>query len=186
MKTLIVTLKGLFCALVGLLAPIYMIVLVFFIKWDPKPSHAKEPPQPDDLSFIIRGNLPKSLQWAQTMDSRFPGGMYEPTITKLLGNGSYLRRLLTSYIWCGHRNRAQGLPSLMGFTVDKVIPPRTSAVWYRRTFRLKFIEVLKYQDGPVWQTWLRLGPIYLVYGYEVYTLNNGTFRAVPICTLKKA
>lgn len=151
--------KGFLCALLGLLAPLYMLVLVFFIKKDPV---ATKSGSPDDDSYIIRGDLPSWASWAQTMDCRFPGGMYEESVRKSYKSGF----LWCSYVWAGLRNRAQGLAHSMGKPALDFIPP------YEGFF--------KREPDEIWQR--HLGKV--TFGWEVYRLNDGSFWAVPIFTAR--
>ena len=180
--------RGIVQTLIGLLAPIYMLVLVWFIKWDKTPSYrTADGPTDWDPSFIIRGDLPQALQWAQTMDERFPGGMYEPTITKMYGNGSPLRALFTSYMWAGHRNRAHGLAFNWGKrAVGYIADPFDLSESNDRTGWVELDDGWHFSrtsDG-VWRNYKSLGPFWVVTGYEVYRLRDGTFWAVNQFTLK--
>lgn len=188
MKQLLI---GIFQTLFGLLAPIYMLFLVWFIKWDKTATYVNgttSNPPADDPSLIKRGDLPKFLRWAQTMDMRYPAGMYEPAMREAYGNGSYARALWTSYLWTGHRNRAQGLAYMLGKPADKYIPDpfdtnpnndRTGWIQTGNTWHFT-----RESDGMV-RTYKKVGPIYLVWGYEVYRLSDGTFWAVNQFTIKK-
>ena len=180
---------GFFQSAIGLLAPFYMLLLVWFIKWDSVATYVNgstDTPDPSDDSLIVRGDLPEFLKWAQTMDMRFPGGMYEPTVKSMYGNGSYLRKMFVSYYWAGHRNRAQGLAMMLG---------KPAADWIPNQFdpRPGYDKTGWTQDGDNWyfkreadgifRNFKKVGPIYLVYGYEVYRLSNGKFWAVNQFTI---
>jgi len=170
---------GIVQTLIGFLAPIYMVPLVFLIRWD---SFKTASGSADDPSFIVRGDLPGWARWAQTMDCRFPGGMYEKAITESLGDGGYWRRLWTSYQWCGLRNRAQGLAYSWGKSADGWIPD---------PFSERFAEwrvsgqVMRYEREGIWQAWRKVGPVWLVYGWQVYRLRDGTFWAVNHFSAKR-
>lgn len=157
MNYLSAPIKGFFCSFVGLFAPIYMLVLVFFIKKD---SVATKSGSPDDDSYLIRGDLPSWASWAQTMDCRFPGGMYEPSVKEAYSKGF----LWCSYMWAGLNNRAQGLAHSMGKPALNFIPP--------------YEGLFKRESDEVWQRhfWK------LTFGWEVYRLSDGTFWAVPLFT----
>jgi len=182
----ITPLLGLLCGAVGLLAPIYMALFVWLIKWDSEPSYVpgKGATDPFDPSFAIRGDLPGWLRWAQTCDSRF-SGMYEAAITKAYGDGSYLRRTWAAYLWCGFRNRAQGLAAMLGHQTTWYIPTPFSTS-EDRTGWTQGGGVWTFQRGADWQQWRKLGPVYLITGHQVYRLQDGTFLAVPVCTFKLA
>ena len=154
-------LKGLLCALVGLLAPVYMLVLVFFIKKD---AVATKSGSTDDSSYIIRGDLPRWARWAQTMDCRFPGGMYEDSVRESYSKGF----LWCSYVWAGLRNRAQGLAYALGKPAVDFLP--------------SYIGFFKREFDSVWQRHVNLGFVTLTLGWEVYRLRDGSFWAVPIFT----
>lgn len=180
-------LQALFCTLVGLLAPVYMLAFVWLIRWDATPSYAdgKGPTQWDN-SYIKRGDLPRWLRWAQTIDMRYPGGLYEPAIAAAYGAGPYWRQLWASYLWTGIRNRAHGLAAMLGKRSTDYIPDPFSADRDRTGWS---------NAGNVWtftrpadgvtQTWRKLGPLYLVSGHQTYRLADGTFWAVPVVTLKR-
>ncbi len=180
--------RGIIQTLIGLLAPIYMLVFVWFIKWDSSPSYRNNTQTDWDPSFIRRGDLPKFLQWAQTMDERFPGGMYEPTITSMYGSGSYLRALFTSYMWAGHRNRAHGLAFNWGKSAVGYIPdPFDLSESNDRTgwHQIENGWCFRRAEDGVWRKYSKLGPLWVVTGYEVYRLQDGTFWAVNQFTLKR-
>jgi hypothetical protein len=181
-----INMKAILALLISILgiivAPIAMIPLIFLIKWDSSPSEA---------DGVIYGDLPAALRIFQTMDCRFPGGLYEPTVHNLLGNGSLLRRLITSYYWAGLRNRLHGVSALLGQAASDYIPDpfhpdqfnpigpywlQVGASWhfYRPT------------DGMTRNYYHLFGSTYLATGYEVYKLSNGTFWAVPQVTIHTA
>lgn len=182
MKTLKAIILGLLPTLLGLLAPLYMLPMVFLIRWDSTPTPSGSA---DDTSMIIRGDLPAWLSWAQTMDCRFPAGMYEPAMFKALGNGSYWRRLWTSYLWCGHRNRAQGLAGMLGRPTSDYIPNIDDPAADHSCWTVNGI-VRRFERGEVWQTQRKLGAVRLIYGYEVYQLRDGRFWAVNHLSAKWA
>jgi len=177
---------GLLCTLVGLTAPVYMAVLVWFIRWDKGQTYASpEGPTVFDSSCTVRGDLPWIFGWAQTIDMRFPGGLYEPTMRNALGNGGYFRRLWASYIWAGHRNRAHGLTAYFGHETTDYIPDpfstdRDRSAWVRGG------NVWTFKRGADWQRWRKIGSVFLITGFQVYKLLDGRFMALPVCTLKKA
>ncbi len=181
---------GLFQTLFGLLAVIIMIPLVFFIKRDEYPSYctALKDKDPFDPSYVRRGDLRIFRNIFQTMDMRFPGGMYEPSVAKTYGNGSYLRFLLTSYQWAGLRNRAQGLAQMLGKRADNYIqdpfdtdPKNDRSNWdFSKPNNLRFDRA---SDG-VWKVVRIFGGIRVEYGYQVYKLANGNFWAVNLFTIR--
>lgn len=158
--------KAIVQTLVGFLAPIYMIFLLPFINKD--------------------GNLPKWAQWAQTMDCPFPGGLYEPTMKTIYDKFGFYT---ASYYWAGWRNRAHGLAYIWGKPAVDYIPnpfstDRDRSGWHNLFFWRK--------DDDVWQQWVRAPllsfllrkDVYEVDGFEVWKLQDGTFRAGHILTLK--
>jgi hypothetical protein len=188
MKYILTPLTGLLITLFGLTAPIYMLLLVWFIRWDKEGSYVTHDESlQDDHSYVIRGDLPGFLRWAQTMDSRFPAGMYEAAMVASLGNESYLRRIWTSYQWCGLRNRAQGLSASFGKRsvgyISNPSDPNNRDQWWS-----KYEGFIWKYDRPEDGTWKRivnLGPIAVTLGWQVYRLRDGNFWAVPVFTARK-
>ena len=178
---------GVLQGLIGLLAPLYMLVFVWFTKYDKEPSYVTpEGPIPSDTSFCIRGDLPGWLKWAQTMDSRC-NGYYEPSVLAYYGNGSYLRRQFATYMWLGHRNRAQGLAAMFGKKAVGYIPnpfdPNEDRTLWRQDGNV--LEFYRETDG-VYRKFRKIaGNPYWAWGYEVYRLRDGTFWAVNQVTIKK-
>jgi hypothetical protein len=176
--------------LVGFLAPIYMLFICIFgmISWDKEPSYIsdKDGVNPDDRSFIKRGKIRFNfLKWMETPDMPLPGGMYEPTVEKVYGDGGWLRATFTAYIWLGLRNRAHGLAAKWGHpTIDYIANPfstdRSLEGWTldNNTYRFK--------RGEDWQVWLPIGlGIFMVYGFESHRMPNGTFVSYNHFTFKK-
>lgn len=173
---------GLICTLIGLLAPLYMMLLVWLIRWDEQPTPADDP---WDVSVTVRGDLPRWLRWAQTMDQRYPGGLYEPAMMAALGNGGYWRRLWTSYLWTGHRNRAMGLAYLCGKPAIDYIPDpwstdRDTTGWVQDGNVWRFDR----PSDAVWKNIRVIGSFQIHTGHQVYRLADGSFHAVPLFTIR--
>ena len=94
--TTLFAIANIFIARLG--APIYMLFVVWFIRWD----KFKSPAQGADYLYETeRGYLQKIFSWAMTVDCPYPGGLYEPTVkARLLAHG----RMWCSYVWSGWRN----------------------------------------------------------------------------------
>lgn len=159
---------GLFIALFGIfIAPIAMLPLCLFIKWD-----KTESPGGDGgaYSSTIRGDLPGIFgKIFATPDERFPGGLNEPTVVKWL---STYGKVWCSYLWAGTRNRAMGLAMMLGKETTDYIP-EGNGFWSR---------------DDVWRLGIPLGFLRLVIGWQVYG-NVGPekkFWAVPLFTLKRS
>ena len=160
-----------------------MLVLIWFIRWDPLPTPADDPFDP---SVTTRGDLPKWLRWAQTMDQRYPGGLYEPAIMAALGNGEHWRRLWTSYLWTGHRNRAMGLAYMLGKPALDYIPDPWSTDRDRTGWVLdKNTWTFTRESDQVWKKVRMYNKFHVHTGYQVYRLANGTFWAVNLFTIRK-
>ena len=164
MKYLITPLVGLLLALVSLIvAPIGMLVAVWFIKWDDTPTNGSYNQNP-----TIRGDLPYLLRWFRTPDERFPGGLYEPTVQGWLDKyGKYV----CSYLWAGIRNQMMGLAQALGHSTTDYIPEEPLGFWER---------------DDIWRYSAKLGPIKFVCGWQVTKLLDSSFLAVPVCTIKSS
>lgn len=179
--------QGLKNTLVGLLAPFVMLFLVFRIKWDSEPTWATSQgaANPFDPSFVVRGDLPEKYRDWQTMDCRFPGGMYEAAIRGYVGGGAWWRRLWASWVWAGWRNRAHGYAYRHGHQTTDYIPDpfstdRDRTGWTREG------NVWTFTRGDDAQSWRLLwGKTFLITGMQVYALRDGRFWAVPVFTLKR-
>lgn len=185
----LVPLTAIFCTLIGLLAPIYMLFFAFLIKWDKEKTYADNSTGAEDQydpSFIIRGDLPKFLQWAQTIDCRFPGGVYEQRVKKQLGdNPGFWRRYWTSYMWAGHSNRAHGLAAKFSIdavadTTDPYDPVADHSNWVSDGNTWKFTN----ENDGVWQTRKPFLGGQLIYGYSVYRVRD-KLVALPVFTWKR-
>lgn len=144
---------------------------VALASWDKLPTAGSWGTHP-----TIRGDVPRALRWLQTMDERLPGGLYEPTVERLLER---VGRYWTSLYWLGWRNRAHGFRRL-------VSKASTEAAYLQRfpedeSGKTKGVRV----DGS-WYWSRRLGPLRAVAGYRVYLLLDGSYLAVPTCTIKRA
>ena len=180
------TLKAVFTTLVGFLAPVYMLLFIWLIRWDSVPTWATDKGASDeyDPSFVVRGDLPGWLSWAQTMDARFPGGVYEPQIKAIVGGGALWRRLLASYVWCGLRNRAQGLAFAFGHQTTDYIPDPFSTDRDRSNW-IAGDGVWTFVRGADRQVWMKFWWGHLITGHQVYRLQDGRFWAVPVFTVKR-
>jgi hypothetical protein len=193
-----VPLSAIFCTFVGFFAPIYMLFFAFLIKWDKEKTYADNSTGADDVydpSFIIRGDLPEVLRWAQTIDCRFPGGVYEKRVKKQLGNNpGFWRRYWTSYMWAGHSNRAHGLASKFSIdavadTTDPFDPVVDHSNWevhekvLKNWVYEKSWEFTNKNDG-VWQTRRPFFGGQLIYGYSIYQVH-GKLVALPVFTWKR-
>jgi len=159
--------KGLFISLFGLfVAPIAMLPLCLFIKWDSVPTTGGDG---GEYSRTIRGDIPGILgKLFATPDERFPGGLNEPTVVKWLATYG---KTWTSYLWAGTRNRAMGLAKILGHETTGYIP-EGDGYWER---------------NEIWRYGKSLGFVRLVIGWQVYG-NVGPekkFWAVPLFTIKR-
>lgn len=162
MKYFFTPLLGLLLALVSLIvAPIGMLFAVRFIKWDTEPSNGSYEQDP-----TIRGDLPRRLSWFQTPDERFPGGLYEPTVNSLLKDRG---KLICSWYWAGWRNQMMGMAASFGKSTTDYIP-ESYGMWER---------------GDIWRICFPVIFFRVVLGWQVYRKRDGTFLAVPVCTIKK-
>ena len=163
MKYIITPFIGLILALISLIiAPIAMLVIVWFIKWDDIATNGSYEGDP-----TIRGDLPKIFRWFQTPDERFPGGLYEPTVKNWLNKyGKYY----CSYMWAGWRNQLMGLAAALGRPTTDYIPETPLGMWER---------------GNIWRYSLPIGPTKFIIGWQVYRKLDMSFLAVPVCTIKR-
>lgn len=167
MKYIVTPLIGLILALVSfIVAPITMLFIVWFIKWDSLPSNGAYNQNP-----TIRGDLPYFLRWFQTPDERFPGGLYEPTVQSWLDSYG---KIYCSYLWAGWRNQLMGLAAYLGRPTTDYIPESPLGFWSRDD-----------SFGNVWRYSCSLGFAKFVCGWQVYRKQDMTFLAVPVCTLKR-
>ena len=163
MKYIIIPLVGLLLGIAGfVVAPVVMLGAVFLIRWDANVTNGSYGQDP-----TIRGDLPTWLRWFQTPDERFPGGLYEPAISRMLQQRG---RLFTSYIWAGWRNQMMGLAAAVGKETTDYIPDSPYGFWQR---------------GDIWRYTLVLGPILIIAGWQVYRRLDGSFLAVPVLTAKR-
>ncbi len=192
MKYILTPLIGLLLALVSLIiAPIGMIFAVWFIKWDTEPTNGSYNQDP-----TIRGDLPYLLKWFQTPDERFPGGLYEPTVKQWLEQDG---KMWCSYRWAGLRNQMMGLAAALGKEAPYYLPEKPEGYFeFKQGAELldQVMELAKANGEPmpslkstgykdIWRYILPLGPIKIVFGWQVYRCADMTFLAVPVFTLKK-
>jgi hypothetical protein len=164
MKYIITPLIGLTLAIISaILAPIVMLLAVWFIKWDKEPTTGSW-----GLNPTIRGDLPYLLRWFQTPDERFPGGLYEPTVQKWLDTKG---KRYCSYMWAGMRNQMMGLAAALGRPATDYIPESPMGMWKR---------------DDIWRYSRMLGSFRFVCGWQVTKLASGSFLAVPVCSLKSS
>jgi hypothetical protein len=176
--------------LIGFLAPVYMLFICAFglIKWNEEPSYVsdKGADDPHDNSFIRRGRVRFNfLKWVETPDMPLPGGMYEPTVKNLYGEGSLLKALLTSYVWLGLRNRAHGLAAMWGHATTDYIPNPFSTDRSLENWTIEN-ETHIFKRDEDWQVWkpIFLG-FYMVYGFESHRKLDGTFVSYNHFTFKR-
>lgn len=173
--------KAILPTLVGITAPIYMILLLPFIEKESEPSTMDGE---NDNSNIVRGHLPGWANFAETPDMPFPGGMYEPQSRGIYEKFGFYA---ASYEWAGLRNRAQGMAYNFGEDADAYIPDPFSFVegqpkWEQngRTY------IFKRESDGMHQKWFRLwGSRYLVTGFDVHRMRGSKFRGYHYISLKK-
>lgn len=157
-------LAALLTHLVALCAPIVVPIAVLFARWDLVTSK-------QDGLLSTYGDLPEWASWFTTPDARLPGGLYEPTVAKMLGKyGCYL----TSVYWLGLRNRAHGFAALFAKPASQAQFHQPQAVGFTQL-----------GDG-IWLYKKPLGALVFMCGYRVYDLRNGDYIASPCLTIKKA
>ena len=148
------------------------------IKWDAAPSQGS----PGNPYQTIRGDARLFKDIYQTIDERYPGGIYEPTVEGWLHKYG---KWGCSYLWAGDRNVAMGLASRLGykttgFMPNPLDPNSDKSNWIIDGRNLRFIR------GKDYQHWFRLfGNWYWVNGVEIYTKEDGTFWASPIISIKR-
>lgn len=180
MKYIFTPLFGLLVTLFGFLAPLYMLVLVWFIRWDKAATYANSRgPDEFDSSLIIRGDLPGIFKWAQTGDCRFPMGAYEPAEFAIYQKYG---KMIASYHWCGWRNRAQGLSFMLGKPAIGHIPDPNDKTVDQTGWNGNHFE--RSEDG-VWKHLINCGFFRLEVGNQVYRKTDGSFVAVPLFTARK-
>jgi len=167
LKYILTPIAGLTLAIISIpLGLIWMTLFVWFIKKDKEPSLGS---YPTDLeikhNFIIRGDLPKLLQWGQPVDDRFPGPMYEPAIEKV-----YLKYGFTAASWYNGaiRNQMFGLAAAIGKPTIDYAP-----------------ELDNWKRDDVWAFTIHLVICKFIGGWQIYKKLDGTFIAVPVGTLKR-
>lgn len=163
MNYLIPPIVGLLITLLNLLCPVLVLFALPFIRWD----EAATAPRNADGIDVVQGDLPAWLSWLSTPDIRLPGDTCEEAVKAM-----YLKRgmWVTSWYWLGIRNCLMGLAVWAGKPTTDYIPEQPLGFWRR---------------GDLWRYAVVIGPLKLVLGYQVYKLLDGTFRAVPVCTLKR-
>jgi len=155
---------ALFLQLAALLAPLFVLLALPFIRWDGGFSLDRSNNHP-----AVRGDMPKWLRWLETPDERLPGGLYEPTVKSVYRRfGS----LICVWYWLGIRNRLHGLAASFGEPAERPWGP----------------EFGMQRQGSLW--WIRKpllnGRLAFKAGYRVYTLPDKSFLAVPVFTVTVA
>lgn len=195
-KSILTPLAAVIVTILGLLMPVLMIPLVFLIRWDIWPSYVRRPDDQFDKSFVKRGDLPSWLSWVATIDSRYPGGLYEPTMARAVGDGGYWRRLWASYIWTGHRNRLHGMAAYFGRkAANDMKDPYDLNNWKGGVgghpdlpgWTERSNGTWDYEDPAtgVWQTIIKCPGFCVIVGHQTYQLENGDFWAMPVCNVKR-
>lgn len=154
---------GLLWFLLGLSAFIVAYPASYLIKWDKTESTGGGG---EAFSNTIRGDLPWWLNWYQTPDERFPGGMNEPTVVGWMFD--YGKRVCSAR-WM-MRNRMMGLGKAIGYETSDYIP-EGAGYWERI-------------DGT-WRWAVHIGSFEYKIGHQVYKYLDGKFWAVPVLTLKR-
>jgi hypothetical protein len=157
-----------------LLSPFYMLIFVWFIKWDKFESPGQGS---DDTFMTVRGYLPKYLSWTQTIDCPFPGGLYEPTVkTRLLKHG----KIWCSYIWSGWRN-PMGLSVLFAKPAIGGIPDYPATGWTN----LDGTWYYERKEDGMFKTVFWIHKIKIEKGWEVYKKSNSSdYVRIPHFTLR--
>jgi hypothetical protein len=173
MKFIITPLIGLLLTLVSfIVAPIGMLLAVWFIKWDSEPTEvvtrwSTGPGDPNDTMMMTLGDLPAWFKWFQTPDFRFPCEPDEPAMVAMLAKYG---RTFTSYWWAGIRNQMMGMAAAFGKPTIGYVPENSPIFWQR---------------DDIWVLTLPLGICRFVTGWQVYALADKSFLAVPVFTLKR-
>jgi hypothetical protein len=110
------------------------------------------------------------LRWLQTPDQRFPGDLAIPAVGDLFNRRG---KWVTSYVWMGLRNPLMGLAAWLGKPTSCYAPDGVIGLWERTD-----------AYGWIWKYTLPIGNVRIVFGYDVYALLDGSFRAAPIFTVK--
>lgn len=166
MNYLIPPLIGLIILLLNLVAPLLVLFVLPFIRWDqgmsmPARTHAEMP------TPRIQGSLPDWLSWFETPDLRLPGDLQIPEVKAIYDRYG---RTWCAWNWMGVRNVLMGMAVYFGRETTDYIPEGTTGFWSR-------------PDG-VWRYALRTGPITWITGYNVYLSTSGKFQAAPVFTAK--
>lgn len=157
-------LAGILLIVISLLAPVIMLLVLPFIRWDDKPTLGSYGDNP-----VIRGSLPRWLRWLETPDERLPGGLYEPTVRAMYDKWG---QWVTSWYWLGIRNTVMGLAVAWGKPAGDYIP-ESLGYWQRDT-------------DDLWRYAAQIAPgIKFVTGYQVYRTLDGSFKAAPVFTIKR-
>lgn len=141
------------------------------VTWDTEPTY-------DQWQAVstIRGDLHPDDAWRGTPDERLPGGTYEPTVAAWLEKYG---RDECSYRWL-LRNRAHG--ARRRYAVRSNEQCYGESTWFPEVGRItRGVR----SDGTRYFR-LRVGPLAYVEGHRVYRYLDGSYWAVPTCTIKRA
>ena len=180
--------KFIFPPIVGFLITVFNLVAWFFVliaypfaKWDKEVS----PPRNADGIPVVMGDLPWWANWALgTPDIRLPGDTCEEAVKVM-----YLEkgRFRTTLYWLGVRNCLMNLAVNCGHGTTDYIPEYkltdVSGFWERTDTKGYTWRFAKYLGTIQWQG--KSIRIVFVCGHQVYKVLDGSFRAAPVCTLKK-
>jgi hypothetical protein len=164
--------QGLWLTLVGLYVLITPWLTTRAVKratWDTEPSGDRY-----GLHPTIRGDLQPRDAWRGTPDERLPGGTYEPTVREWLaehGRDECAKRWLL-------RNRAHGIRAAYAI-------PSTEAAWLEQFPEVGRVTRGVRSDGT-WFYKRRVGAFCYVEGHRIYQYLDGTYQAIPTCTIKRA
>ena len=157
---------GLLTFFLALTAPLLVLLALPFIKWD------KEATMEDESRYsLVRGDLPKWLDFLSTPDERLPGGIYEPAVAAIYAKYG---ATVCSWYWLGLRNRMHGLDAKFGIPTDK-------------DWDGPFSDDEYFVRAPLW--WRRKpifgGKFAFKAGYRFYTVLDKSILAVPCFTITK-
>jgi hypothetical protein len=158
MKYLYAPLVGFIIMVLNLLAPLLVLLVLPFARWDAEPTDG-----------YLRGDLPDWASWLSTPDERLPGGLYEPAHLALFEKYG---KWVASWVWLGWRNPLFGLSFTFGKPAIDYMPEMVAmtGLWERA-------------EDAIWQYGARLGSLKFACGYKVYRLPIGSFWAVPCFTV---
>lgn len=155
-----------------LLSPLGLLLLPL-VKWD------------DYLTgtngiATVRGNWPKYLSWLDTPDERLPGDL---TIKEVRSIFDKYGKSLCAWNWSFIRNRLFGLAHALRVDCNNYIPE--SYGWYNRTDTIINQDASLIYDQYIWRLAVKLGPLKMVIGHQVYRHPENYFYSVPVFTIKR-